>query len=662
LDLCTRFSIMRILISLIVCVWITEVSAQIASYFSSTEARALFTKSQQLVSTSNSLKEIYYAVNYLESSGLGTYGCQCDSLQSLVNQAATGYDIFYGMSASSICNCGTKTPDSYTSITQKSLQSSNLYDIAGGVLASQVMGTLTTDDKGVATNKMMALMASDGTFKMNPDDSQSSIENLHYALELLAATTTDTDASDFAADVFEKAFNMIPSGDGESASDALLMVPLSKLTDKKLRLVGTRLVIVTEILLSMKHMDDIVILSKVYNAFRIIASYKATPLCIGCAKTFFDASDPASHILNLSVLDVFGVDAPVESAEVVSVKNVGKDTILFQGQTFTSGGLDMSSANLQSGRYIVHLSITVTGRPKPIPFQSYIVVTDKVVVSNVHYLVSDADDVTSSDLQAVSTQNSITDVSANALSGDKIYVEFTVSSESLSDKTKKPHQSFVRLTHTDTGNSVYYAAKKSTAGATASAMEYSVTCSVGEDIEKFNYLSGTYTLAILVGDAAYSSPVEWVLGGVDLRFPGKQATNLPLYAKSLLHASDTTMKPLPEITHVMRPPAKRASSFMAALFTGLTWLPLVVFVAVLLSLRPDLKRLTSLPNLAALACFGGILTLYVSYWLSLEGASFYETIKYLCVLSPLMVVLGRYCLLSVTSMRQKETESKEKQT
>jgi hypothetical protein len=56
-----------------------------------------------------------------------------------------------------------------------------------------------------------------------------------------------------------------------------------------------------------------------------------------------------------------------------------------------------------------------------------------------------------------------------------------------------------------------------------------------------------------------------------------------------------------------------------------------------------------------------MLLLYVSYWLSLKGVSFYETIKYLCILTPVTVVVGSYSLASVKAMRVKAEAAKEKQ-
>ncbi|KAJ1427021.1 Dolichyl-diphosphooligosaccharide--protein glycosyltransferase subunit Swp1 [Ochromonadaceae sp. CCMP2298] len=570
---------------------------------------------------------MFYAVNFLEGSGLGRYSCDCPGLQNLMSQATTGYEVYYGIAASRTCI---------------------LYDIAGGVLALEVLGQLTVEDKALAMNKLTTLMAPEGTFKMKPDDSESSIANLHMALEMLSTITTGNDASDFAADVFEKAFQLIPSGDGDSVSDALLMVPLSKLTDKKLRLVGTRLVIVTEILLSMKHSDDISVLSKVQEAFKIIASYKASPVFMDLQTNSFEASKSSQHMLKLNVLDVFGKPTAVESAEMVSVKNVGKDSIFFQGDKLTDGVLDMTSAGLTSGRYIAQFSVLLSGRPKPTTHQSYFVVSDTASVGDVSFAVSELEDISMAEMTPVSQQNSLSDVSINALSGERIMIEYVVTS------AKKPHQSFVRLSHTETGASAHYAAKKSTAG--GSAMTYSVSISVGEDIEKFKHLSGDYVVAILVGDAAYAVPVEYILGSVELRFPTKQAAHLPLYAKSLLHTSDTTHEKLPEIEHLMRPPAQRASDFMATVFTALTWVPLVVFLLYMLSLQPNLSRLGSVANLAALGCFAAILLLYVGYWLALEGVNFYDTIWYLVALTPMMAVLGGYSLNTVTGMREKEAK------
>lgn len=531
-------------------------------------------------------------------------------------------------------------------------QANDLHSIAGGVLALKELGQLSAEDKAQSLSKMMSLMTADGTFKNSPVDATSSVQNVHLALEMLEAISSNTDGSDLAVDVFEKAFQLIPGGENDAAkTDALLMVPLSKLTDKKLRLVGQRLVTVTDALLALKHSTCLVDRVKVYDALKLITAYKASPLYMSLEKSEFDVSSPASHKLQLSVLSVLGEKVEVESAEVVTIKNTGKDSVLFQGEKLVDGVLDMGSASLVPGRYIVQIILTIAGRPKPTPFQTYIVVTDKVSVGAVQFGVSDGSE--SAELQSVSAQNSLHDVTASAMAGDKLHVSFELSALSGAAAPRKPHQTFVRITHQVTGQSVYVVSKKSAASAASGALSYSAVVSTAEHVKAFDHQSGRYTLSILVGDAAYASPVEYVLGTVDLVFPAKQVTNLPLYAKSLLHTSDTTHTPLPEITHVMRPPAQRASNFMATVFTALTVAPLAVFVIFVLSLRPNLARMGSLASLLAVGSFTLMLVLYVSYWLALKGVSFYDTIKYLCFLAPVTMVLGSYSLQSVEAMRLK---------
>jgi hypothetical protein len=111
----------------------------------------------------------------------------------------------------------------------------------------------------------------------------------------------------------------------------------------------------------------------------------------------------------------------------------------------------------------------------------------------------------------------------------------------------------------------------------------------------------------------------------------------------------------------MRPDAKRASNIMATIFTALTWLPLLAYIIFVLSLSPNLQLLISLPSLSLLACLAAILSLYISYWLALDGASFYETIRYLCFLFPTIMVVGRYALMVLTANRLvKEKKTKVK--
>ena len=533
--------------------------------------------------------------------------------------------------------------------------------MAGGVLALQSLNKLGAEQKTQGLTKMMALMTADGTFKMSSDDDKSSTKNVHYALEMLRAIGGDQAGSDLAVDVFEKAFRMLPGGDFEGESDATLMVPLSKLTDKKLRLVGDRLNAVAEFLLNKKHSTCMTCLSRVYDALELVTQYKATPLHISFEHNRFDTSKPATHKLKVDVKNILGTTVEVESVEVVTIKTVGKDSAFLQGEKAVDGVLDMSAASLVPGRYLAQVIVNVAGRTKPSPFSAYFVVTDTIDIKDVRFqLLEGGEESVDAESPVLSTQNVLQGVTVTAMSGDKLRISFSVASHTSPASTRKPHQAFVRFTHAVTGHAVSFMAKKDTS-AGSSGLGYSAVVSIAESTVKFDHTSGVYAVTVIVGDAAYSVPVEWVLGSVELRFSNRQSDHLPLYSKSLLHSSDVTLQPLSEIEHVMRPPAKRASNFMATIFTGLTIAPLVVFVVFILSLRPDLGRMGSIPSLAAIGCLALMLVLYVSYWLSLEGVSFYDTIRYLCFLTPITMIVGSFSLASVKAKRQQsEKHTKEK--
>lgn len=525
-----------------------------------------------------------------------------------------------------------------------------------------VLGKVSNEDKISSMNKLAMLMTKEGKFKMNryDDDSTATMKNLHCALEMLSAITSDNDMSDFATDVFEKAFGLIPSGLGsnEQETDVLLMVVLSKLTNKKLRLVGNRLVFISEILISLKYSNDIETLAKVYEAFRIISTYKASPVYMSIEKTSFKYLDTSNHKLHFKVQDIFGVAIETDYVEVVSIKNVGKDTMLFQGSKLENNILDMSSAStLIPGRYIVQLSAQLNGRPKPNTYQSYFVVNDQVTINSVSIGVSDSNE--PYNMNIIKTPNSILDIDAVAASNDKLFVKFEIVSLLQPEMTKKPHQALIRLTNEQTGHAAYFTAKK--IASVGDALQYSSTINLIAEVNKFTHISGDYVLSLLIGDSAYDTPHEWIVGTIQLTFPTKTHVHKSLYKESLLHTSDNTLTPLPEIFHVMRSPAKRASNFMATIFTVLTWIPLVIYVIFVLSLQLNLSYLASIPNLLLLGCFSLILLLYVSYWLALDGVSFYDTIRYLCFLCPITIIVANYTLNLLAEKRLlKEIKDKSK--
>ncbi len=276
-----------------------------------------------------------------------------------------------------------------------------------------------------------------------------------------------------------------------------------------------------------------------------------------------------------------------------------------------------------------------------------------VELTEVFVGVTDSTGSSRSHLTNVLLDGSVATFSAGSSDGEHIDVEFALTRDHSGQEGSltRPHQAFVSFKHNNSDTAVVFVAKK-LESSSISKLQYGLKVSLGEEIVNFVHLSGVYTITILIGDAAISSPIEQLVGRVNLKFPAKQVVNFPLYAKSLLHNSDVTLRALPEIFHLMRPAAKQAGSFTSTLFTGLAVCPLLVFVGFLIHLKPNLRRMSSLSSILLTMFMTMTLLLYVGYWLALDGFSFYETIKYLCFIFPFTIFVGKHALSSVTANRR----------
>jgi hypothetical protein len=337
--------------------------------------------------------------------------------------------------------------------------------------------------------------------------------------------------------------------------------------------------------------------------------------------------------------------------DITQVRGIGRDQVFWQGASLPSSSMDFSTADttLTAGRYLINFKANIKDKSAPVPYQGYVVFTDSMSIKHVAASVGKED---SSDLLPVKVGSF--NAQASAEDGDLLHVSFQVTSAG----GKKPHQAYLVLTLVDgpadlTGSSAYFLSTRSEDG------YYTNNINLLEDVARFSHASGTYKMTIFVGDAA-TAPLSYSLGEIAIKFPVATVPTYSLYAKSLLHTSDMTLKSLPEIAHVMRPDARRAPVVVATAFTAATWVPLVAFVVFLLSLKPDLSRLSGLSSFLWVLVLGGILVLYAGYWLGWQGFHFYATIKYICMLFPALLLVGRYALNAVMEVRHAQHAKKDK--
>lgn len=148
-------------------------------------------------------------------------------------------------------------------------------------------------------------------------------------------------------------------------------------------------------------------------------------------------------------------------------------------------------------------------------------------------------------------------------------------------------------------------------------------------------------MVLLVSDDKMAKPVRRALGAVTVvPFERAGKKELPLFATSLLHESDTTRSALPEIHHQFRVPDRRAPKLFALVFTAVQVVLLLGLVVVFHTHNHfHVLKMLSSPRLAF---FGAVLTaievVFVWYWVGEFGAPNMENLTYK-YLPPLLVVL-----------------------
>ena len=331
-----------------------------------------------------------------------------------------------------------------------------------------------------------------------------------------------------------------------------------------------------------------------------------------------------------------------ESLEIQSIVNKAGDTL--SGTVITGTSIDLSALNIAPGIYTIISEINKND--KTTSFRTKFAVVTDCSVDNVRVGLSNSKSGVKDNSKEVSTQNSFTHYLINNEGDSNEYISIDYTVKSLS----KPHQSFIKFTHIESGSSVYFT---STTSGTSNKFKYELIVSFSDEVESFEHLSGDYSISILVGDVYSTEAIEWIIGKIELNFPAKIVKDFPLYTRSLLHTSDNTLKALPEIIHKNNPPSVRASAFMALIFTGLSLVPLLSFLGYILYQNgANFKYLNSISNIVFVVCVGCCLLVYAFYWLALPGFSFYDTIKYLCFLVPVTFFVASVALKDLSNSKK----------
>jgi hypothetical protein len=169
-------------------------------------------------------------------------------------------------------------------------------------------------------------------------------------------------------------------------------------------------------------------------------------------------------------------------------------------------------------------------------------------------------------------------------------------------------------------------------------LHYSITNTL-QLSQKLDF-SPSVELLFIVSDEKMQQGVQHAFGALTVApFAKPVKKELPLFAESLLHESDTTQKALPEIHHQFREPDRRAPKLFAFIFSGvqLVWLMGLLGGLYYFGFHV-LKVFTSWRVLFFALALGLIEVVLVWFWLGVGGAPNTEMLVYK-YLPPLLIVI-----------------------
>jgi len=200
------------------------------------------------------------------------------------------------------------------------------------------------------------------------------------------------------------------------------------------------------------------------------------------------------------------------------------------------------------------------------------------------------------------------------------------------------NQAFLRFTNMETQQEAVFVAEQQ-------GKKYKFSLNLLDYIDAFNGRSGKYAVTLTIGDPLIQNPISWELATLNIHFGKYQKDASP----------ELISGPLPEITHQFRTPDKRPIPVVSFVFTGLVLSPFVIFLVGLAYVGANLHNFP-FSNMKALffaagfqGCIGGILCLFVIYWLCLTMV---QTLGYLLVLALVTIFFGQYALRYSAALRE----------
>jgi oligosaccharyltransferase complex subunit delta (ribophorin II) len=394
--------------------------------------------------------------------------------------------------------------------------------------------------------------------------------------------------------------------------------------------------------LSRKHTQALKEVSALMVVLNTLANNKFhTPIAVTLASPI--SVSTTSPTVQVRVSSLVGKSLGALTVTADTARHLGDDAVVLSKKPFTVSSsdpslyeLDLMKVKPESGFYRIVISFA-SQQPADVKLigttgaEVEVKVTARVTVDGVEVIVADREHASAQKTIKLEMPNK---AQLEADYHQRITTRFTLK-DAVSAKIISAHQTFMRLTNQKTKQEVIFVAEDDGAGV------YRFDLDIGAKSKDFNYLSGKYTMELIVGDAVIENPITWNMADVQLTFSEESVSSTPdqyRYAKK------------PEIKHMFREPEKRPPAAVSNLFTGLVLLPLLILVILWIKIGANVSNFSfSLSTIGFHLGMTGIFALYGCYFLSLN---MFTTLRYLAIIGLPTFLFGNKLLSGIAAKRK----------
>jgi len=595
------------------------------SYYTKDDRRKLKAKFEE--GFGSDLESIYYSILGFSLLGEDFENSVelCEKVQSNVESSNTD-SVFYAVSSAKLLKeCQLNVEDSVSAL-QAALSDSPAEQIYHAV-ASLVNLNQAVDADAVMKSIDAALKKDDAP--------------LSHGYAFLAASYLSGDLTSYyeliedvvaQADEIENKYLQFEAGLFTTAVVLDGAFRLSQTVDKKPSISADKIDKFAAYLMSRKHVQSIKIAASVLSAAKTLSTndhHVPTAVTLDSAVA---VSEDAPFV-KVRVSNLMGENVDIKSVIADTALNLGEDAIILSKKPFVKSDLDESVFELnlmdaKPARGFYKLKLNVDSENAEIDVK----VTSTVSTESVEVSIVDKD--SSSAVRTVLLHHPIKAV--NVLQVDnhqKIIMQFQIKDQATKELLTV-HQVFIRFSSLS-GQEIIFVAEPD------ASQTYKFDLDIGANAKDFAYISGQYTMALIIGDAVIENPSIWEL--VDIEFKFQDA---PLSKNN----NEYTHLPLPEIKHLFREPEIRPSLTVSNIFTVLTIAPILLLLILWIVLGVNLKNFSfSISCIGFHLGLGGIFGVYVLYWTQLN---MFTTMKYVSILAIPTFLFGNRLLSSIAAKRK----------